>query len=1148
MRFRSVIAALLALSVFAPAALAADPPEGVSGMARSARVDLAWTAVSGATSYRIYRGTSASNINTALTPSGVTGTSYSDTTAANGTTYYYAVRSRSGTTESGNSLVVQSTPKAASCSSGNATRVENCSPGDTTWRLTNFQSPYSGGLEAFATAQSVDGGQTLDVKVNADWGTSIRAEVYRQGYYGGAGGRLMGTIRDIDTTRQDSCGYTATTGLAECSNWDVTFRVPTTTGWPSGVYLLRLVRTDTGADTHVLFVVRDDDRASQVLYGLPFTTYQAYNDWGGKSTYDWNSSGANTVAGTPRAVSVSFDRPYGQVGNPYVHDWWSRTDYQTVFWLERMGYDVAYVSNTDLERTPALASQHPVYIAGAHDEYWSAAMRTALESARGAGKSLLFSGSNDVYWKVRFQASPTGALDRIMTVYKTTQSGPADPSGIPTGTWRDPAGANKPENGLVGQQYVGDNDTQYFPLTVPAAEGSNRIWRYTGLDHQPDGTFTQIGSSIVGWEWNARVANGQEPAGVVSWTASPVTGALIQNNGAFTTPGTATAGSTKYTAASGAQVVNTGTNFWGRGLALDTDGNGEPDLRIQQATTNILLDMGATPSTPHTGIVVSTNWPPSVSSTNPADGASMPGRTLPTTATFNRPMDATSITTSTFTLTGPGGAAVPATVTYNATTRTATLQPQSALAKQTAYTARLTTGVKASDGSTLGAAVQWTFTTVSCPCNVYGSAVPAQTGLDAQDGRWGGGPYSLELGAKYVVDAPTFLTGLRFYKSPGEFGDHVAKLWNASGTQLASVAFTNETASGWQQQALPAPITLQPGQTYVVSVNANNKYVFTGAGLAGAKAAGSVRTVVGNNGVYGLTGGEFPTNSYNNSDYSVDVQFIPGGDPLPVNVASTSPAAGYNGATLTTTVRATFTRDVQASAVNASTFTLTGPGGTPVAATVSYDAGTKTATLTPSAPLTGATQYTARLDGSIGSSDGETLGTAYTWSFGTDGCPCQLFADSTAPQYGGNPTYDGRWQQQQPWTYELGVKVTVDRDAEITAIRYYREPGETGTHVGRVWSSTGTLIASVTFGSETASGWQTQALPTPLGISADTTYVISVNRNDYYGFTPAGLMTSVSSGPLHTVVGSNGVYGLAAGDFPSFSYNSSNYFTDVVIR
>ena len=161
-------------------------------------------------------------------------------------------------------------------------------------------------------------------------------------------------------------------------------------------------------------------------------------------------------------------------------------------------------------------------------------------------------------------------------------------------------------------------------------------------------------------------------------------------------------------------------------------------------------------------------------------------------------------------------------------------------------------------------------------------------------------------------------------------------------------------------------MTLQAGQTYVISVNANTRYVFTAAGLQTARTSGSVRTVVGANGVYALTGGEFPTQTYNTSDYFVDMQFVPDGDPLPVGVPSTTPAHGNPGVALDAPIRAAFTRDVQASTVNGSTFTLTGPGGTPVAATVSYDSATKTATLTPSAPLAAATQYTARLDGSVG--------------------------------------------------------------------------------------------------------------------------------------------------------------------------------------
>ena len=181
-----------------------------------------------------------------------------------------------------------------------------------------------------------------------------------------------------------------------------------------------------------------------------------------------------------------------------------------------MGYDVGYISNTDLERTPAMASQHPVYFAGAHDEYWSAAMRTSLESARGAGKSLFFSGSNDVYWKIRFESSPTGALDRTMTVYKTTQSGPADPSGIPTGTWRDPAGANKPENALIGAHVHRRQRHAVLRADGPGRRGQQPHLAVHRPGHPAAGTQTIIGTMLVGWEWNARFANGQEPAGVVA--------------------------------------------------------------------------------------------------------------------------------------------------------------------------------------------------------------------------------------------------------------------------------------------------------------------------------------------------------------------------------------------------------------------------------------------------------------------------------------------------------------------------------------------------------------------------------------------------------------------------------------------------------
>src|SRR5207245_1840388 len=128
-----------------------------------------------------------------------------------------------------------------------------------------------------------------------------------------------------------------------------------------------------------------DSRSSDLLYGVPFTTYEAYNSAGGKSLYGFNSSGATTVSGGPQAVKVSFDRPFEEAKAGGSHDWYTRSDYSFVYWLERSGYDVAYTDGVDLETHGSRVASHKAYVLGAHDEYWSSAMRSALESARDNG-------------------------------------------------------------------------------------------------------------------------------------------------------------------------------------------------------------------------------------------------------------------------------------------------------------------------------------------------------------------------------------------------------------------------------------------------------------------------------------------------------------------------------------------------------------------------------------------------------------------------------------------------------------------------------------------------------------------------------------------------------------------------------------------
>ena len=388
-----VVSALAAVLAGANQAATTPPaPTGVTGVALTGSVQLAWQPASGATGYTVYRGTSPTAITTALTGIGaVAGTTYADTTATNGTTYYYAVRAAASGVESGNSLTVQAKPVGQSCSAGNPVVLENCYPGNTAWNVSNTAQISAGGIEGYATAQSINRGDSLPIKVNAANGTTFNVEIYRTGYYGGAGARLFSVLRNVPAVSQPTCASDATTGLLDCANWSVSTTISTTTSWPTGIYVLRIVRQDTGTDNQILFVVRDDSSHSALVYGTAMSTFEAYNNYGGKSLYTFNSIGNVTVSGTARAVKVSFDRPFEQPRSG-LRDWYTNTEFATVYWLEQMGYDVSYMSNTDLESSPGLVLNHKAYISPAHDEYVSAGMRSALQSARDAEREPVLHG------------------------------------------------------------------------------------------------------------------------------------------------------------------------------------------------------------------------------------------------------------------------------------------------------------------------------------------------------------------------------------------------------------------------------------------------------------------------------------------------------------------------------------------------------------------------------------------------------------------------------------------------------------------------------------------------------------------------------------------------------------------------------------
>jgi hypothetical protein len=137
---------------------------------------------------------------------------------------------------------------------------------------------------------------------------------------------------------------------------------------------------------------------------------------------------------------------------------------------------------------------------------------------------------------------------------------------------------------------------------------------------------------------------------------------------------------------------------------------------------------------------------------------------------------------------------------------------------------------------------------------------------------------------------------------------------------------------------------------------------------------------------------------------------------------------------------------------------------------------------------------------------------------------------------------------------ELGVKFRASTDGQITGVRFYKGSQNTGTHVGNLWSATGTRLANATFTEETGSGWQQVNFTTPVDIAANTTYVASYHApTGKYSVDENYFTQAHTNGPLTALAdgtdGSNGVYryGSTSG-FPTDTFNKSNYWVDVVFQ
>ena len=518
--------------------------------------------------------------------------------------------------------------------------------------------------------------------------------------------------------------------------------------------------------------------------------------------------------------------------------------------------------------------------------------------------------------------------------------------------------------------------------------------------------------------------------------------------------------------------------------------------------------------------------PPQALSTTPAAGASTGAINLPLSVVFDQ-----SVTPSTVVMTASSasGAAVNGTVTYDSSSHTASFQPTAPLQLSTSYTA--TVGATATTGIAMSAPYSWSFTTPTpraCPCTLFATTSTPATASSADT-------TAFELGVRVTSDQSGVVRGVRFYKGTGNTGTHTGTLWTSGGQQLASGTFTGETASGWQSLLFDAPVAITAGVPYVASYHTDTGHYAYDSGLFSTARDASplhapASSAAAPNGVYSSGASAFPGQTYGAASYGVDVDFaLPTADTTPPRLTSVAPTG--IGALVGSVAAADFSKPIDPTSL---VMTMSG-GGSAVTGSTSYAAASRTATFTPSAPLTVGVSYTA----SVQAADlaGNLLAQPATWTFTIVAASTLLGSAIPAVASSGDTN-----------SIELGLRFSADRNGQVLGVRFFKGSGNTGTHTGTLWSPTGTVLATGTFTSESATGWQTLTFASPVSITAGTVYTASyLAPNGNYPYTSADFAAGRNAPPLHAT-SNNDAYAYGAGGLPTNTYNNTNYFVDVIFQ
>jgi hypothetical protein len=432
--------------------------------------------------------------------------------------------------------------------------IENAASGTTAW----MTSEAGRAIEGYTSEASALPGETVSFHVSVASGARYRIEIYRLGWYQGAGGRLIACLpachADSQGTPRSVPAPDPSTGQVAAA-WPVTDEIVVSEAWTSGYYTGKLLITtgpDAGRSSSVPFVVRPGpSRRPEILVQVPVNTWQAYNNWGGRSLYGFNSDH------TGPAVKISFDRPWGPAQTMF--DW----EYPLVRFLERHPFDVAYQTDVDTHRAPDSLLAPRLVIVNGHGEYWSKRMRDAFEGRRDRAGNLAFLGANIGTWQTRYEDA-----ERTLVAYRSRSTDPVGDPAEETVRFRD-LRPPRPECEILGVQFQGGmrnsgDSSRDFHLTPEGA-----------LHPFVAGMGLQVGSAfrdLVGYEWDTVVpgCTEAEPTRLLEYTGGPASAATVS-----------------FVSAAGGAVFSTGSLQYN--WALDDYGHHpHADGRIQQLTINAL--------------------------------------------------------------------------------------------------------------------------------------------------------------------------------------------------------------------------------------------------------------------------------------------------------------------------------------------------------------------------------------------------------------------------------------------------------------------------------------------------------------------------------------------------------------------------------